>query len=74
MNNKFNIDDIVTYTGSDDDWNHECCKGAEYKVTHVYPPVWGMYYYNLESTTKNHDIITHDHYREMHSVREYQLK
>ena len=25
--NKFNVDDVVTYIGSDDEWNHECCKG-----------------------------------------------
>jgi hypothetical protein len=76
--NKHEVGDIVTYIGSDDEWNHECCKGAEYKVTKVYPPVWGIYYYNLEAITKGEDVVDHllkyEHYTELNSVREYQLE
>jgi hypothetical protein len=74
MENKHNIGDIVTYIGSDDEWNHECCKGAEYEVTHVYPPVWGIYYYDMKTITEDYDILEHDHYPELDSVREYQVK
>jgi len=76
--NKHNVGDIVKYIGSDDEWNHECCKGAEYEITKVYPPVWGIYYYNLKTTSESEDILdhllNHDHYPELNSVREYQLE
>jgi hypothetical protein len=66
--------DIVVYLGSDDEWNHECCKGAEYKIVKVYPSIlFGVYYYDLVTTIENYDILKHDFYKEIFSVPGYQL-
>jgi hypothetical protein len=74
MKNKHSIGDIVTYIGSDDECNHECCKGFKYEVTHVYPPICGIYYYDMKTIDEDHDILEHDHYPKLYSVREYQVE
>ena len=71
--NKFEVKDIVIYNGSDDEWNHECCIGAEYEVVKVYPSICGMNYYDLKTAVEDYDILKHDFYREMWSVPQYQL-
>lgn len=71
--NKFDVKDIVIYNGSEDEWNHECCAGAEYEVVKVYPYLCGITYYDLKTTVEEYDILNHDFYKELLSVPEYQL-
>lgn len=72
--NKFDVEDIVIYNGSDDEWNHECCIGAEYEVVKVYPSLCGISYYDLKTTVEDYDFLRYDFYREIWSVLKYFLK
>lgn len=74
MKKPLEVGTIVTYIGSDDEWNHEECKGAEYRITKVYPLVRRIYYYDLETTEENYDLVKHSFYDKLSSVRDYQVK
>ena len=70
---KFKEGDVVTYVGSDDEWNHECCKGARYRIVNVHPPVLGIFYYDLVAVDE-WDPPRDSFFPEINSVREYQLQ
>jgi hypothetical protein len=74
MGNLHKEGDIVRYVGSNDMWNQACCIGALYRVIKVYPPVGRMYYYDLETIDEDWTPLEDRYFKEMFSVREYQLE